>query len=27
VESKIGGLQIVARNDLDETEESKPNSS
>ncbi len=27
VESKIGGLQIVARNDLDETKESKPNSS
>ena len=27
VESKIGDLQIVARNDLDETKESKPNSS
>jgi diadenylate cyclase len=27
VESKIGGLQIVARNDLDETKELKPNSS
>jgi len=27
VESKIGGLQIVARNDLDDTKESKPNSS
>ena len=27
VEKKIAGLQIVARNDLDETKESKPNSS
>ena len=27
VESKIGGLQIVARNDLDETKELKPKSS
>lgn len=27
VERKIGGLQIVARNDLDETKETRPNSS